>query len=34
VPYTEAQALRTRGNDYRDYQRATSMLIPWLPRKV
>jgi steroid 5-alpha reductase family enzyme len=34
VPYTEAQALRTRGNDYRDYQRTTSMLIPWLPRKV
>jgi steroid 5-alpha reductase family enzyme len=29
IPYTEAQALRTRGDDYRDYQRTTSMLIPW-----
>jgi steroid 5-alpha reductase family enzyme len=34
VPYTEAQALRTRGDDYRDYQRRTSMLIPWPPRRV
>ncbi|HOX70446.1 MAG TPA: DUF1295 domain-containing protein [Dokdonella sp.] len=33
IPYTEAQALRTRGDDYRDYQRTTSALIPWLPRK-
>ena len=33
VPYTEAQALRTRGADYREYQRTTSMLIPWPPRK-
>jgi steroid 5-alpha reductase family enzyme len=32
VPYTEAQALRTRGEDYRDYQRRTSVLIPWRPR--
>ena len=34
VPFTEAQALRTRGEDYREYQRTTSMLIPWPPRKV
>lgn len=34
VPYTEAQALRTRGDDYRDYQRRTSVLIPWPPRRV
>ena len=33
IPYTEAQALRTRGDDYRDYQRTTSVLIPWRPRK-
>lgn len=33
VPYTEAQALRTRGDDYRDYQRTTSMLFPWFPRR-
>jgi steroid 5-alpha reductase family enzyme len=34
VPYTEAQALRSRGDDYRDYQRSTSVLIPWWPRQV
>jgi len=33
IPFTEQQALRTRGEDYRDYQRRTSMLIPWPPRK-
>jgi len=33
VPFTEAQALRNRGDDYRDYQRSTSMLIPWFPRR-
>jgi steroid 5-alpha reductase family enzyme len=33
IPYTEAQALRTRGEDYRDYQRRTSILIPWPPRR-
>jgi steroid 5-alpha reductase family enzyme len=32
VPYTEAQALRTRGDQYREYQRTTSVLIPWWPR--
>lgn len=32
VPYTEAQALRTRGDDYRDYQQSTPMLFPWFPR--
>ncbi len=33
IPYTEQQALRTRGDDYRAYQRSTSILIPWPPRK-
>jgi steroid 5-alpha reductase family enzyme len=28
IPYTEAQALRSRGEDYRAYQRDTPMLIP------
>ena len=28
IPYTEAQALRSRGDDYRAYQRSTPMLIP------
>ncbi len=32
IPYTEAQALRTRGEDYRQYQQTTSMLFPWFPR--
>ena len=34
VPYTEAQALRSRGEDYREYQRSTSVLIPWWPRQA
>jgi steroid 5-alpha reductase family enzyme len=33
IPYTEAQALRTRGEDYRDYQRTTPMLFPWFPKR-
>jgi steroid 5-alpha reductase family enzyme len=32
IPYTERQALRSRGEDYRDYQRKTSAFIPWRPR--
>lgn len=32
VPYTEKQALRSRGEDYRDYQRTTPMFFPWFPR--
>jgi steroid 5-alpha reductase family enzyme len=32
IPFTEAQGLRTRGADYREYQRTTSLLIPWLPK--
>ncbi|MNS98420.1 3-oxo-5-alpha-steroid 4-dehydrogenase [compost metagenome] len=32
VPFTEKQALRSRGDDYRDYQRSTSMFFPWFPR--
>lgn len=34
VPYTEAQALRTRGDDYRAYQRTTPMFIPWRPKTL
>ncbi len=34
IPFTEAQALRTRGADYRDYQQRTSMLFPWPPRRL
>lgn len=32
IPFTEAQALRTRGDLYRAYQQTTPMLIPWFPR--
>lgn len=32
IPYTEQQALRSRGDAYRDYQQATSPFIPWRPR--
>ncbi|WMJ69316.1 DUF1295 domain-containing protein [Stenotrophomonas sp. 24(2023)] len=32
VPFTEKQALRSRGEDYRAYQRDTPMFFPWFPR--
>ena len=32
IPYTEQQALRSRGDDYREYQRTTPMLFPWFPK--
>ena len=31
IPFSEAQALRSRGEDYRAYQRATSAFVPWFP---
>lgn len=31
IPYTEMQALRTRGDDYRAYQRSTALFFPWFP---
>lgn len=34
IPFAEQQALRTRGEDYRNYQRETSMLIPWIPGRI
>lgn len=33
VPLTEAQAIRSKGDSYREYQRTTSVLIPWFPSK-
>jgi steroid 5-alpha reductase family enzyme len=33
IPATEAQALRSRGDDYRDYQRTTNAFIPWFPKE-
>ncbi len=32
IPYTEQQALASRGEDYRRYQEEVSMFVPW-PRK-
>lgn len=32
IPPTEAQALVSRGDDYREYQRTTSAFVPWFPR--
>jgi len=32
VPPTERQALLSRGEDYRQYQRQTSVFFPWPPR--
>jgi steroid 5-alpha reductase family enzyme len=34
IPYTETQALRSRGDDYRAYQRTTPMLFPWFPKRA
>jgi len=31
IPATEAQAIRTRGDEYRRYQRTTSAFVPWFP---
>ena len=33
IPWTEQQALRSRGDDYARYQRTTPMLIPWFPKE-
>jgi len=32
IPPTEARAVETRGEDYKNYQRTTSMFIPWFPK--
>ncbi len=33
IPFTEAQALRSRGEDYRLYQLQTPMFFPWFPKR-
>ncbi len=33
IPATEAQALRSKGDEYRAYQRSTSAFVPWFPKK-
>jgi steroid 5-alpha reductase family enzyme len=32
IPATEAQALRSKGESYRQYQHSTSAFVPWFPR--
>lgn len=34
IPYTEKQALKSRGDAYRAYQRSTSVFVPWFPRST
>jgi steroid 5-alpha reductase family enzyme len=34
IPWTEAQALRSRGEDYARYQREVSPFFPWPPRRA
>lgn len=33
IPPTEARALASRGEDYRAYQRSTSVFFPWFPKE-
>lgn len=33
IPFVEAQALRSRPDDYAEYQRTTSTFFPWFPRQ-
>lgn len=33
IPPTEAQAVASRGEDYRQYQRTTSAFVPWFSKK-
>lgn len=34
IPPTEAQSIRSRGDEYRSYQRETSAFFPWFPRRA
>jgi steroid 5-alpha reductase family enzyme len=34
IPATEAQAVRSKGEDYRRYQASTSVFVPWFPRSL
>lgn len=34
IPKAEEQALRSRGDDYRDYQSKVSRFVPWFPKKA
>jgi steroid 5-alpha reductase family enzyme len=32
IPHTGKQAIASHGDDYRDYQRTSSMFFPWPPK--
>jgi len=32
VPFSEAQAVTSRGDEYREYQQTTNAFIPWFPK--
>ena len=34
IPATEEQAVRSRGDAYREYQATTSAFVPWPPRRT
>jgi steroid 5-alpha reductase family enzyme len=34
IPATEAHALKSRGEEYRAYQRSTSAFVPWFPKRA
>ena len=34
IPMTEEQAVRTKGDAYRAYQRRVSAFVPWFPKKL
>lgn len=34
IPWSERQALTTKGEHYRAYQRATSAFVPWFPKSL
>ena len=34
IPMTEEQAIRSRGEAYKDYQKTTSVFIPWFKKKL
>jgi len=33
IPLTEQQALRSKGDAYREYQQTTSAFVPWFRRR-
>lgn len=34
IPLTEQQAIRSKGDAYREYQRTTSMFVPWFKKRI